>query len=143
MAAAFSDAPDAIQGGDLGWRTPARLPTVFVAAIKDMKNGDVSPVVRSPGGFHVVKVIDSRSRNAPTVVDQTRARHILVRVNEVTSESEGKAKIERVRERIEGGAKFADQAKVNSEDASSARAATWAGSTRATRCPSSSRRWPS
>jgi peptidyl-prolyl cis-trans isomerase SurA len=119
VAAAFSDAPDAIQGGDLGWRTPARLPTIFVTVIKDMKNGEVSPVVRSPGGFHVVKVIDSRSRNAPTVVDQTRARHILVRVNEVTSESEGKAKIERVRERIEGGAKFADQAKVNSEDASS------------------------
>jgi peptidyl-prolyl cis-trans isomerase SurA len=121
VAAAFSDAPDAIQGGDLGWRTPARLPTAFVAAIKDMKSGEVSPVLRSPGGFHVLKVNDSRSRNAPTVVDQTRVRHILVRVNEVTSEAEGKAKIERVRERIEGGAAFADQAKVNSEDASSSR----------------------
>lgn len=119
VAAAFSDAADAIQGGDLGWRTPARLPSVFVGALKDMKNGDVSPVLRSPGGFHVVKMNDSRSRNAPTVVDQTRVRHILVRVNEVTSEAEGKAKIERVRERIQSGGTFADQAKVNSEDASS------------------------
>lgn len=121
VAAAFSDAPDAIQGGDLGWRTPARLPTAFVSVIKTMKNGEVSPVLRSPGGFHVVKVIDSRNLNAATVVDQTRARHILVRVNEVTSESEAKAKIERVRERIEGGANFADQAKANSEDASASK----------------------
>jgi len=119
VAAAFSDAPDAIQGGDLGWRTPARLPTVFANAVRDMKKGDVSPVLRSPAGFHIVKVNDARSRNAPTVVEQTRVRHILVRVNEVTSESEAKAKIDRIKDRIDGGGKFADQAKVNSEDASS------------------------
>ena len=121
VAAAFSDAQDAIQGGDLGWRTPARLPTVFATAIRDMKKGDVSPVLRSPAGFHIVKLNDSRSRNAPTVVEQTRVRHILVRVNEVTSESEAKAKIERVKDRIDGGATFADQARVNSEDASSSK----------------------
>jgi peptidyl-prolyl cis-trans isomerase SurA len=120
-AAAFSDAPDAVQGGDLGWRTPARLPSVFVNAVKDMKKGDVSPVLRSPGGFHIVKLNDSRSRNAPTVVEQTHVRHILVRVNEVTSESEAKAKIERIKDRIETGAKFPDQAKLNSEDASSSK----------------------
>ncbi len=121
VAAAFSDAPDAIQGGDLGWRTPARLPTAFVEAIKDMKDGEVTPVLRSPGGFHVVKVNESRSRDAPTVVNQTHPRHILVRVNEVTSESEAKAKIDRVRERIASGANFADQAKVSSEDASASK----------------------
>jgi peptidyl-prolyl cis-trans isomerase SurA len=120
-AAAFSDAPDAVQGGDLGWRTPARLPSVFVNAVKDMKKGDVSPVLRSPGGFHIVKLNDSRSRNAPTVVEQTHVRHILVRVNEVTSESEAKAKIERIKDRIETGANFPDQAKLNSEDASSSK----------------------
>jgi len=121
IAAAFSDAPDAVQGGDLGWRTPARLPSVFVNAVKEMKKGDVSPVLRSPGGFHIVKLNDSRSRNAPTVVEQTHVRHILVRVNEVTSESEAKAKIDRIKDRIDGGAKFPDQAKVNSEDASSSK----------------------
>ncbi|MCC7216799.1 MAG: peptidylprolyl isomerase [Burkholderiales bacterium] len=121
VAAAYSDAQDAIQGGDLGWRTPARLPTVFQSAVRTMSKGDVSPVLRSAGGFHIVKVNDSRSRNAPTIVDQTHARHILVRVNEVTSESEAKAKIDRVKDRIEQGAKFADQAKVNSEDGSSSK----------------------
>jgi peptidyl-prolyl cis-trans isomerase SurA len=119
IAAAFSDAPDAVQGGDLGWRTPARLPSVFVNAVKEMKKGDVSPVLRSPGGFHIVKLNDSRSRNAPTVVEQTHVRHILVRVNETTSESDAKAKIERIKDRIDTGGNFADQAKVNSEDASS------------------------
>jgi peptidyl-prolyl cis-trans isomerase SurA len=121
VAAAFSDAQDAIQGGDLGWRTPARLPSVFMTAMKTMKNGEVSPVLRSPGGFHIVKLKDSRSRNAPTVVEQTHVRHILIRVNETQSESEGKSKIERIKDRIDTGAKFADQAKLNSEDASSAK----------------------
>ena len=86
-----------------------------------MKKGDVSPVLRSPGGFHIVKLNDSRSRNAPTVVDQTHVRHILLRVNEATSESEGKTKIERIKDRIDTGAKFADQAKANSEDASASK----------------------
>ncbi len=119
VAAAFSDAPDAIQGGDLGWRTPARLPTVFVEAVQKMKKDEVSPVLRSPGGLHIVKLFDSRSLNAPTVVEQTNAKHILLKVSETTSESEAKAKIERIKESIDRGAKFADQAKVNSEDGSS------------------------
>ncbi len=121
VAAQYSDAQDAISGGDLGWRTPARLPLVFVGALKDMKKGDVSPVLRSPGGFHIVKLNDMRGRNAPTVVEQTRVRHILIRVNETTSEQEAKAKIERVRDRIDTGAKFPDQARLNSEDASSSK----------------------
>ncbi len=121
VAAAFSDAPDGIKGGDLGWRTPARLPVVFVEAAKDMNKGDVSPVLRSPGGFHVIKLVDARSRNAPTVVEQTHAKHILIRVNEITADKEARAKIERIRDRIETGAKFEDQAKLNSEDATSSK----------------------
>ena len=121
VAAQYSDAQDAISGGELGWRTPARLPLVFTSALKDMKKGDVSPVLRSPGGFHIVKLNDMRGRNAPTVVEQTHARHILIRVNETTSEQEGKSRIDRVRDRIDTGAKFADQARLNSEDASSAK----------------------
>jgi peptidyl-prolyl cis-trans isomerase SurA len=121
VAAAFSDAPDGIKGGDLGWRTPARLPVVFVEAANGMKNGDVSPVLRSPGGFHVIKLVDSRSRDAPTMVEQTHAKHILIRVNEITSDTEARVKIERIRDRIETGAKFEDQAKLNSDDASSSK----------------------
>jgi len=121
VAASFSDAPDALQGGSLGWRTPARLPTVFADYVRDMKPGDVSPVLRSPGGFHVVKLEERRDRNAPTVVDQTHARHILIKVNETSSEADAKARIDRLRERITSGAKFEDLARVNSEDASSAK----------------------
>ncbi len=121
VAAEYSDAQDATQGGDLGWRTPARLPSVFVTAVQTMKKGDVSPVLRSAAGFHIVKLNDSRSRNAPTVVEQTHVRHILVRVNETTSESEAKAKIERIKDRIDTGGSFVDQAKLNSEDASASK----------------------
>ena len=116
VAAGFSDAPDALQGGALGWRTAARLPTVFVESVKVMKPGDVSMVLRSATGFHVIKLQETRSRNAPTVVEQTHARHILIKVNEVTSESEAKARIDRIHDRLETGAKFEDQAKLNSED---------------------------
>ena len=121
MAASFSDAPDATSGGSLGWRTPARLPSVFAEPAQKMKPGEVSSVLRSPAGFHIFKVAELRSRDQPTVVDQSHARHILVKVNESTSETEGKIKIERLRERIAGGAKFEDLARVNSEDATSAK----------------------
>jgi peptidyl-prolyl cis-trans isomerase SurA len=121
VAAGFSDAPDALKGGDLGWRAPARLPTVFSEQVRTMKPGDTSEVLRSPAGFHIVRLDEIRSRNAPTVVEQTRARHILVKVNEITSESEGKAKIDRIRDRIETGAKFDEQAKLNSEDTSASK----------------------
>ena len=121
VAATYSDAPDAQQGGNLGWRTQARMPTVFVDAVRTMKKGDVSPVLRSPAGFHIVKLVDERGRNQPSVVQQTHVRHILIKVNELTSDVEAKAKIDRIRERIESGAKFEDQARLNSEDASSAK----------------------
>ncbi len=119
IAASYSDADNALTGGDLGWRTAARLPTIFVEAVRAMKKGDVSGVIRSPAGFHIIKLLDLRNRNAPTVVEQTHARHILVRANETVSDAEAKAKIDRIRARIVGGAKFEDQAKVNSDDASS------------------------
>jgi peptidyl-prolyl cis-trans isomerase SurA len=121
VAAGFSDASDALSGGNLGWRPGARLPTVFTDVVRTMKVGDVSPVLRSAAGFHIVKLIDRRSHDEPAVVDQTHARHILVRVNETTSEGDAKAKIERLKDRIDSGAKFEDLAKLNSEDASAAK----------------------
>jgi peptidyl-prolyl cis-trans isomerase SurA len=121
VAATYSDAPDALQGGNLGWRPPARLPSVFVDPVQKMKAGEVSGVLRSAAGFHIVKVIDTRSRNAPTVVEQTHARHILIKVNEVTSEADAKARIERLKERLDSGASFEELARLNSEDPSSAK----------------------
>jgi peptidyl-prolyl cis-trans isomerase SurA len=121
VAASFSDASDALQGGSLGWRSQARLPTLFVDPVRSLKPGQVSGLLRSPSGFHIVKLLETRSRNAPTVVQQTHTRHILIKVNEITSEADAKAKIERIKERIDLGAKFDEQAKLNSEDGSAAK----------------------
>ena len=118
IAAAFSDATDALQGGNLGWRSGARLPTVFADTVRVQKVGTVSGVLRSAAGFHIVKLLEKRNHDDATLVDQTHARHILVRVNELTSEAEAKAKIERIKDRLDSGANFADLAKINSEDAS-------------------------
>jgi peptidyl-prolyl cis-trans isomerase SurA len=119
VAAAFSEASDALSGGNLGWRSGARLPTVFADEVRTMKVGEISDVTRSSAGFHIVKLIDKRTHNDSTVVDQTHARHILIRVNETVSESDGKAKIDRIKDRIDAGAKFEDLAKLNSEDTTS------------------------
>jgi peptidyl-prolyl cis-trans isomerase SurA len=121
VAAGFSDAPDALSGGSMGWRTAARLPTVFADPVRGLKPGQVSGLLRSSAGFHIVKLLETRSTNQPTVVDQLRARHILIKVSETASEADGKAKIDRIRERITLGAKFEDLAKLNSEDGSSAK----------------------
>jgi peptidyl-prolyl cis-trans isomerase SurA len=121
VAAGFSDANDALRGGNLGWRAGARLPTVFADQVRTMKAGEVSPVLRSASGFHIVKLIDRRGRNETTVVDQTHARHILIRVNELVSEADGKVKIDRLKDRLDAGAKFDELAKLNSEDGSAAK----------------------
>ena len=121
VAAGFSDASDALSGGNLGWRSGARLPTVFSDEVRAMKVGQISAITRSAAGFHIVKLLEKRSRNEPTVVDQTHARHILVRVNEIVSESDAKAKIDRLKDRIDSGTKFEELAKLNSEDTTSAK----------------------
>jgi peptidyl-prolyl cis-trans isomerase SurA len=121
VAASYSNAPDATSGGNLGWRTRARLPSVFADIVQKMKPGEVSAVLRSASGFHVVKLVEERNRNQPTVVDQTHARHILIKVNEQTSESDAKAKIDRLRERLVAGASFEELARANSEDTANAR----------------------
>lgn len=121
VAATFSDAQDALSGGNLGWRSGARIPTVFLETVRSMNVGDVSTVLRSAAGFHIIKLLEKRSRSDPAVVDQTHVRHILIRVNEITSEADAKAKIDRLKDRIDSGAKFEEIAKLNSEDASSAK----------------------
>jgi peptidyl-prolyl cis-trans isomerase SurA len=121
VAAGFSDASDALSGGNLGWRPAARLPNVFVETVRAMKVGDVSPVLHSAAGFHIVKLLDRRTKDKPAMVEQTHARHILIRVNEITSEADAKAKIDRLKDRIDGGAQFEEMARLNSEDATSAK----------------------
>lgn len=121
LAASYSDAPDALQGGALGWRNEDRLPQLFDAALAKMRPGDVSPVLRSPAGFHIVKLIDRRGAGADdTPVQQTRLRHILIRTSEAVSDADALKRIEQLRERIIHGADFAEIARTNSDDASAA-----------------------
>jgi peptidyl-prolyl cis-trans isomerase SurA len=94
---------------------------VFAETVRGMKVGDVSPLLRSAAGVHMVKLIDRRSQNEAALVDQMHVRHILIRVNEITSEADGKAKIDRLKDRLDAGAKVEDMARLNSEDASSAK----------------------
>jgi len=121
VAASFSDAPDAMEGGQLGWRSPTRLPGLFADALAKMNTGEVSPVLRSPNGFHILKLLDRRSQDAPLMVQQTHPRHILIKTNEAVSEADAKRRLTQVRERLVNGGDFAQLAKVHSEDGSASR----------------------
>lgn len=121
LAATLSDAGDALQGGALGWRAPNRLPELFADSLKTMKPGDVSPVLRSPAGFHVLKLLEQRGTGGTGAVTQTRVRHILVKTSEVMSEADARRRLAGLRERIAAGADFAELARLNSEDGSAAR----------------------
>ena len=118
VAAVFSDSNDAVQGGALGWRQADRLPALYATAANAMKPGDTSAVLRSANGFHIVRMVDKRSGAQKAVVEQNKARHILVRVNDLVGEAEAKTKIERLKDRIASGSKFEDVAKTGSEDGS-------------------------
>ena len=120
-AASYSDAPDALQGGEMGWRPAGRLPTIFLQALKDMKVGQVSDIVRSPAGFHLLKLNDKRGNDTPILVSQTRARHILVRLNEVVSENDARNRLSELKDRIENGADFAELARLHSDDSTAVR----------------------
>ena len=118
VAAGFSDAKDGLQGGNLGWRTADRLPSVFQNALKNMQTGEISAVLRSPNAFHIIKLLNKRSQDAPLMITQTRARHILIKTSEFSSENEARNRLAEIKKRIEGGANFAEQAKLYSEDGS-------------------------
>jgi len=121
LAVSYSDAPDGLQGGDMGWRGRDRLPDLFAQALATMKPGEVSGIMRSPAGFHLIKLNDARGAGGRTTVEQTHARHILVKTNEIVSEADARRKLDNLRERIISGADFGELAKANSDDASAAK----------------------
>lgn len=121
VSATYSDAPNALQGGDLGWRNSGRLPNIFAQAAVGMKPGDLSPVLRSPNGFHILKLVERRSSVQQVVVERTRARHILIRLNEVVAESEAVRRLQEIREAVVKGGDFAEFARSTSEDGSASR----------------------
>jgi peptidyl-prolyl cis-trans isomerase SurA len=121
LAASYSDAGDALQGGQMGWRAADRIPELFAVALQAMKPGEVSDILRSPGGFHLLRLLDRRGAGAGRNVTQSRTRHILIRTNELVSESEARRRLADLRERVViGGADFAQLARTNSVDVSAA-----------------------
>jgi peptidyl-prolyl cis-trans isomerase SurA len=126
LAASYSNASEALQGGDLGWRTADRLPNIFLEAVKDLAPGQIAPVIHSPIGFHILKLVGRRSAATTKLstgpVDQTHARHILLRVTDAMPETEVKRRLEDLRQRvIEGGQDFGQLARLYSVDPSSTR----------------------
>ncbi|MDO9366821.1 MAG: peptidylprolyl isomerase [Methylotenera sp.] len=116
VSASFSDAPNALEGGSLGWKTSTQLPALFLDALKSMQTGDVSAALRSPNGFHILKLTNKRGGNSPLVIEQTHARHILIKLSEIMSETEGKQKMDGIKERLDNGDKFEVLARQFSED---------------------------
>ena len=117
VSASYSDAPNALEGGNLGWKKGSQMPNLFLEALKNMQVGGVSEPIRSPNGYHILKLTNKRGGNSPLVVQQTHARHILIKLSEIMSEAEGKTKMENIKERLDNGEKFEVLARQYSEDA--------------------------
>lgn len=118
VSAGFSDAPNALEGGDLGWKNGSQMPTLFLDALKKLQVGEVSTPIRSPNGFHILKLTNRRGGTSSMVIGQTHARHILIKLSEVVSEKDAKRKIDGIKERIDNGTKFEEMARQYSEDGS-------------------------
>ncbi|MGY1490319.1 peptidylprolyl isomerase [Methylobacillus pratensis] len=118
VSAGYSDAPNALEGGMLGWKTSSQLPALFADTLQALQPGQLSPILRSPNGYHILKLLNRRGGSSPLVVDQTHVRHILIKLSEVVSELEAEQKINSIKERLDHGADFAELARQYSEDAS-------------------------
>lgn len=120
-AVRYSDSPNALEGGDLGWRGMNEIPSAFSELMRSMSPGQVTAPIRGPSGFQLLKLVEVRdaSQAAPTMVTQYHARHILIRVDDDTPDTQAKATADTLRARIAGGADFAQIAKESSEDPSS------------------------
>lgn len=119
----YSDDDQALKGGDLGWRSLGQIPTLFSDSIKTMAKGDVAGPIRSPSGFHIIKLLDMKGKAGPTgehSVTQSHARHILIKTNELVDDNEAKKRLRDLKDRIAQGADFAELARAHSDDKASA-----------------------
>lgn len=121
MAISHSAGQQALEGGDLGWRKPGQMPTLFADVVLKLKPGEVSDLIRSPSGFHIIKLVNKRTQQEErSIVHQNKARHILIRTGDTVSSSEARMRLQRLRERIENGESFTELAHAHSEDTGSA-----------------------
>jgi peptidyl-prolyl cis-trans isomerase SurA len=128
LAATYSDSSDALKGGDLGWRSQDRLPELFLNAVGKLKQGEVSPVIQSANGFHIIKVVGKRGASvmkggaAAASVQQTHARHILIKTNQIVTPADARRKLTELKQRLDNNAaKFEELAKLFSNDLSASK----------------------
>ena len=125
MAATVSDSRQAQQGGRIGWRSRAQLPSLFVGPVQNMQPGQVSDLIESSGGLHIIKLLEVRGdqaiqTNQVHMINQTRVRHLLIKIDELVSDEDAGQRIAKLRARITGGEDFAELAKSHSDDSGSA-----------------------
>lgn len=119
LAKAVSDSGNAAEGGDLGWRKMSEVPSLFSPYVATMQQGDISEIIESPSGFHIIKALEVRSDDK-IIVEQTKARHILIKVDQLTTDDQAQEKLAQLRNRIVNGDDFGAIAKGNSDDKASA-----------------------
>jgi peptidyl-prolyl cis-trans isomerase SurA len=118
VSAEYSDAPNALEGGEMGWKSGTQMPKLFLDALKNTQVGEIAQPVRSPNGFHIIKLTNRRGTSSQLVIDQTHVRHILIKLSEVVSQKEAKQKMDVIKERLDNGTKFEEMARQYSEDGS-------------------------
>jgi peptidyl-prolyl cis-trans isomerase SurA len=122
LAASVSGARDALEGGDLGWRNVDSLPSIYASIVVNMQPGQVSELIRSPSGFHIIQLEESRGTSTPQSVKltETHARHILIQTSDTINDDEARRRLEDIRQRLAKGESFATLAKTYSNDKGSA-----------------------
>jgi peptidyl-prolyl cis-trans isomerase SurA len=116
LAVANSNSQTALEGGALGWRRGPEIPTVLADLVVGLKPGEISAPLRTPSGYHIVRLNEVRGADQQVVIEQTRARHILLKPTEIQDDATVEQRLREVRERILKGEDFAVLAKTLSED---------------------------
>lgn len=119
-AMAQSDSGDALTGGDLGWRSIDTIPTLFVEEVGKMDLGTISDPIRSPSGFHIIKMLEIKGDSGKHIVTKTKVRHILIKTNELIDDEEAKKRLLNLKNRIADGDSFEALARAHSDDKGSA-----------------------
>lgn len=114
-AARYSQGQQALEGGDLGWRPIEQVPALFVERLARMAVGEVSEPIRTPSGFHLIKLVERRDQGS-MMISEYRARHVLVKPSELRSESQARARIAEIEKRARAGEDFAELAQKMSDD---------------------------
>jgi peptidyl-prolyl cis-trans isomerase SurA len=118
-AMSVSDDDNALKGGDLGWRNKSDVPSLFVDVVDKMSAGDVSDPIRSPSGFHILKLLETKGVGTQ-MITKAKVRHILIKTNELVDDDEAQKRLIALKQRVADGDDFATLARAHSDDKGSA-----------------------